>query len=100
MIERQAKINASVGRHKAGTPTPAVQGAGPSVITGTLRRSIHTQIEPGGLGTWTARIGPSAIYGRRVELEFDYPYMRPALDFAKRVALPVLARRAWGGAMR
>lgn len=57
-VERAAKINAS------GRP-------GPNVITGTLRRSIRTtQVTPYGRGGWEARVGPTVIYGRRVELGF------------------------------
>jgi hypothetical protein len=80
-IERQAKMNAS------GRP-------GPDVVTGTLRRSISTTaIKPWGLMGWEAGIGPTVIYGRRIELGFHgadsrgrhfdqpgYPYMRPAFQ--------------------
>lgn len=97
-IERQAKINASSGRHAAGTPTPATPGSGPAIITGTLRRSIHVDgPRPLGLGTWQAKTGPSAIYGRRVELEFNYPYMGPALRFVRSIVLPKLARKWFEG---
>ena len=57
VAERQAKINVSTGSHKYGTKTPAHPGAGPSVISGTLRRSItHTPTIPTGAG-FSAMVG-------------------------------------------
>ena len=78
-LEKKAKENAS------GRP-------GPNVVTGTLRRSIkHDPITPWGLGGWQTKVGPTVIYGRRVELGFHgadsigrrynapgYPYFEPA----------------------
>src|SRR5689334_5637675 len=68
-IERQAKINASSGEHKRGTPTPARPGSGPARISGTLVRSITAgdlMAIPGG---WSIRVGLAAgltpPYGRR-----------------------------------
>lgn len=94
IIERQAKVNATGGRHRAGTPTPASHGTGPAIISGTLRRSIHSEV-----GIEVARIGPSVRYGRRVELEYNYPFMIPAAKFAAHIALPVLARKVFGEAV-
>src|SRR5438552_19046477 len=52
LVERKAKQNAPV-------------------VSGTLRRSIRVLgPTPWGFGGWSALIGPSAIYGRRVELGF------------------------------
>lgn len=78
-VEKAAKLRAS------GRP-------GPNVITGTLRRSInHDPVTPWGVRGWETRIGPTVIYGRRVELGFrgadslgrvynqpGYPYFGPA----------------------
>lgn len=51
------------------------------VLTGTLRRSIHTVISNGGQ---TATVGPSVNYGIYVELgargRSGRPYMRPAAE--------------------
>lgn len=60
--------------------------------TGTLRRSIHTEVESGA-GQATAEIGTDVPYGARVEFGFEgkdslgreyhqpaQPYLRPALD--------------------
>jgi hypothetical protein len=75
-VEREAK-NGWSPRHAPGTPTTATRGGKPASITGNLRRSIHTEIKQG-FGTYVAEVGPTMIYSRRVELEYDYPYMRPA----------------------
>jgi hypothetical protein len=82
-VEKAAKINAS------GRP-------GPEVITGTLRRGINTApVTPFGALGWQTHVGPTVIYGRRVELGFvgvdaagrrygpprnpaRYPYFTPA----------------------
>jgi hypothetical protein len=82
------------------------------VLTGTLRRSIHVEgPEPFGVGGWMAQVGPSEVYGRRVELGFHgtdslgrkydqdgNPYMERG--FA-RVApqLPEVFAGAWAEAM-
>lgn len=78
-VERLAKQNAS------GRP-------GPNVVTGTLRRGIaQTPATPWGLMGWQAKIRPTVIYSRRIELGFHgadsrgrhydqpaYPYFTPA----------------------
>jgi hypothetical protein len=71
--------------------------------TGTLRRSI-TVFGPNrlGLGVYEAYVGPTAVYGRRIELGFvgsdrlgrnfdqsGQPYLKPAFDEA--IAGPVQA---------
>lgn len=101
LMERVAKEHAGEGgRHKLGTPTPATPGSGPAVITGTLRRSIIvSDVSAYGLFGWTAKIGPTAIYGRRVELEYDYPYMTPAYEEVKPMVGAIYARH-WGEAWR
>jgi phage gpG-like protein len=44
-------------------------GSGPNVVTGTLRRSIVMEGPVRtGLGTATARVGPTVVYGRIQEL--------------------------------
>lgn len=51
------------------------------VKTGTLRRSIHSVFENGGL---TGIVGPSVLYGKFVEFGTRHmgarPYMRPAAE--------------------
>ncbi len=80
-VEREAK-NGWSPRHAPGTPTTATRGGKPASITGNLRRSIHTEIKQG-FGNYIAEVGPTMIYARRVELEYDYPYVRPAYQSIK-----------------
>lgn len=84
-VERQAKINAYTGKHKAGTPRVEGGGEGPNVISGNLRRSITTEIHLG-FGSYVATVGPTMVYARQVELGggkwksgVKYPYLEPAL---------------------
>jgi len=100
IIQRQAQTNAS------GRP-------GPRVITGTLRRSIRVD-GPHRIGTaWEARVGPTVVYGRRVELGFDgtdslgrtyhqppYPYFAPAWRFGTTIAIHRIWRDSVAAAMR
>ncbi|ELP67688.1 hypothetical protein STRTUCAR8_08546 [Streptomyces turgidiscabies Car8] len=106
-VERQAKINTSVGAHRRGTPTPARPGAGPAVVSGTLRRSItHSPVIYVG-GGWETKVGtavgftpphgrtPANKYGYYLEKEglkngATYPFLKPAFDFGARVVAPQL----------
>lgn len=108
--ERQAKLNLSYAPHKRGTPTPAVPGKGPGLISGTLRRAVtHTTPTPAGLLSWTAKVGlatgftapygktSAAVVGRILEKDGDragnkYPFLEPAAKFVHRIAAPVLYR--------
>ncbi len=99
VIQRQARTNAS------GRP-------GPRVRTGTLRRSIRVD-GPRRVGTgWEARVGPTVIYSRRVELGFDgtdaigrtyhqppYPFFGPAWRFGTTVAIHRIWRDSVAAAM-
>lgn len=68
--------------HQPNTPTPAIKGNPPAVITGNLKRSIKYNTARVGFGSYIAQVGPTMIYGRRVELPepagFNYPYMATA----------------------
>lgn len=88
LLEREAKRN-FIGSHRPGSPH--VGGDKPNVVTGTLRRSIHsTPVHRTGLGAWAATVGPSTVYARRVELGYPggpgrgrqatraFPYFKPA----------------------
>ena len=64
-----------------GTPQP------PMNRTGDLRRSIRGEKFRQGFASYTAIVGPTIIYGRRVELGggnwpsgVRFPYMEPAYD--------------------
>lgn len=100
VVEARTKMNAS------GRP-------GPNVVSGTLRRSIHVE-GPSNYGTdgRKVEIGPSVIYGRRVELGFTgadslgrnyatpgFPYLAPALETLRTTLLPGIFQQAWAAAI-
>lgn len=80
-VEQNAK-EGWASRHKPGTPTTAEKGGKPASVTGNLRRSIHTEVKQG-FGSYLAEVGPTMVYARRVELDYDYPYMKPAYEQTK-----------------
>lgn len=116
-LEKQAKINASVGSHKFGTKTPAVPGTGPSVISGNLRRSItHTPIIKGDQG-WETKVGtaigmfpsypvghkrqPANVYGKILEITglrngATYPFLIPAFNFVTGVPAKIIYDEIYG----
>ena len=94
----------------------SMNGPGPQVRTGTLRRSINViSTTTLGGGSYQARIAPTVIYGRRMELGYHgtdslgrnysnpgqraYPYLSTGLNRS----LPLLQgvfSAAWQAAMR
>ena len=84
-IEAEAKKNFQ-GTHKRGGRHVPNSTGGPNVVTGALRRSINTEIRKG-FGTYEAKVFPTMIYARAVELGLSngarYPYLMPA---ARKVA--------------
>ena len=86
-IEFYAKQQLSIGSHPKNEPTMSRPGEPPELVSGNLRRSVVVQ-GPTGSGTeFTAKVGPTAIYGRIQELGGwtghshlpARPYMKPAL---------------------
>lgn len=68
LIEEKTKAALSESSHPKGTPTPSAPGEPPSLISGTLRRSVRV-VGPSSIGKgFTASIGPTAVYGRIQEL--------------------------------
>ncbi|RCH70434.1 hypothetical protein DT019_02815 [Streptomyces sp. SDr-06] len=113
-VEKQAKINASSGRHAYGTRTPARPGSGPAIISGTLRRSItHSPIVQVGTG-WETKVGtgvgftppygrrptPANKYGLYLETGLRngavYPFLAPAFHFAVKIAAATIYTEAYG----
>ena len=98
MLTAEAQANFQ-GSHKKGQPH--VGGDRPNVVSGYLRRSIQFT-PPQRLGTfeYSSQIGPTAVYGRAVELGYaarnvrPHPYFEPA---ARTVTdrLPALAASTW-----
>ncbi|MFG3287254.1 hypothetical protein ACGF3G_00320 [Streptomyces sp. NPDC048179] len=112
LLEREIKQTLSTSSHPRGTPTPSRPGEPPSLITGTLRRSITVKgPTPLGRGRWEAQIGPTAVYGRIQELGGitgrggatelpPRPYVRPSYEkLAASGALANLYYSAWRAAM-
>lgn len=114
LIEKQAKINASSGSHKIGTPTPAVPGTGPAIISSTLRRSItHSPITVIA-GGWETRVGmgvgsypgygrglvPANKYAFYLETGLrngaTYPFLEPAFKFAMGVPAMLIYNEVYG----
>lgn len=105
-VERQAKAQLSQTSHQKGTQTPAPPGSPPSLVSGKLRQSITVKgPTAAGPGSWEARIGPTAIYGRIQELGGNTgrghatylpprPYMKPALE-ASQEFIAEAFRKAW-----
>jgi phage gpG-like protein len=83
-IQRQAQKNANTGSHPRGQRHIPGTGPGPNVVTGTLRRSIRTDVKYG-FGNYIAVVGADTEYARAVELGsprwksgVKYPYLAPA----------------------
>lgn len=96
MVEKEAKSNFS-GSHKRNESHSG--GSEPNVVTGDLRRSITaTPVARTGVASYTAAVGPTAAYGRRVELGWNgsagYPYFNPAVK-TSRAKFGALAAATW-----
>jgi hypothetical protein len=86
-LERQAKLNANTGTHPRGKPRVSGSGPGPNKVTGTLQRSISTEVRYG-FGSYVATVGPSVEYARAVELGSPrwksgvrYPFLSTAVGY-------------------
>lgn len=100
------------GQHPRGTPKTVLDR--PQSISGNLKNSIHLVGTPTNIraGVWSAKVAPTMIYGRRIELGFRgtdslgrnynqraYPYMEPALRKANDL-VQAIAEGAWAEALR
>jgi hypothetical protein len=97
-VVKQAKINASVGSHAYGTPTPARPGTGPATISRTLVQSIIRTAVTRDAAGWTTKVGmlpgryppysttPSSKYAYHLETGLRngarYPFLGPATHMA------------------
>lgn len=89
LIEREMKKNSS------GRP-------GPNVQTGAHRRGIVTEGPVRSGSSWEARIGPTMVYSRRLELGggnwppgLKFPYAEPAIEWARNGPIAEVFRRHW-----
>ena len=109
LLESEAKKN-FIGSHARGMPH--VGGSNPNVVSGALRRSItHKGPDHVGFGSWEVQVGPTTVYGRRIELGFSgsdslgrvyhqppFPYMRPAYE-SSQARLAAIAFAGWARAI-
>lgn len=96
LLEAAAKGNFE-GSHKRGEPH--VGGNKPNIVTGHLRRSIRQGLAVRlGFASWAVRVGPTAIYSRRVELDYGYAYFMPAVR-STAPKLAAIARANWTAAI-
>jgi hypothetical protein len=86
-VERQARLNANTGTHPRGQGHTPGTGPGPNKVTGTLQRSINTEVRYG-FGSYVATVGPSVEYARAVELGSPrwksgvrYPFLSTAVGY-------------------
>ena len=77
----------------------AITGEPPMNRTGNLRRSIKGEKMREGFATYSAIVGPTIIYGRRVELGggnwptgTKFPYMKPAWERFRPMALGIIRK--------
>lgn len=111
-LEARAKAN-FVGSHRRGKPhIPNGPPDRPNIVTGTLRRGIRSSPMAKLAGGYSTMVGPTTIYGRRVELGFRgtdsrgrnydqpaYPYFGPAVKEV-RVRSREIAITNWAAATR
>lgn len=86
LIEAQIKTELARSSHPKRTPTPSRPGSPPALVSGRLRQSVKVEGPTSlGGGTYQARIGPTAVYGRVQELGGgkvplpSRPYVDPAM---------------------
>lgn len=103
LVEAQIKTNLARSSHPKGTPTPSRPGSPPALVSGRLRGSVRVD-GPTKLaaGTWQARIGPTAVYGRVQELGGgpvplpSRPYVKPAMaDLQSSGQIGAVYRATW-----
>lgn len=116
-IKRQAKINASSGKHAFGTPTPATPGTGPAIISRTLVNSLDRTAVTHQVFGYLCQIGtaanrtPSYPVGRKEKTSSKYgyilevigcrngalyPFLYPAAKFAFDHVAPIIYTEKYG----
>jgi phage gpG-like protein len=103
-LEAQVKVELSRTSHPRGTPTPSPPGSPPSLISGTLRRSVQVEgPDQTGAASWSAKVGADTVYAAVQEHGGGNnlparPYMAPGLA----TALPAMSayfEQAWADAL-
>ncbi len=109
-VERAAKNNFE-GAHKRNEPRVPNSSNKPNIVTGRLRGSIRSTGVQRLAGGWTSAVGPTVVYGRRVELGFKgtdsigrkynqpaYPYFGPGVKEV-RLRVAAISTRNWAAAI-
>lgn len=68
VVEAEIKRQLTTSSHRKGTPTPSAPGQPPSLVSGSLRRSVSVYGPYGSATSIYVDVGPSMIYGRIQEL--------------------------------
>ena len=90
-LEREVKLILNNNSHRLvdgrWEPSGHIGGEGtpPNRRSGNLMSSVRTETRDG-FGTYEATVFPSMIYARRLEVDYNYPYMRPSADKVRREA--------------
>lgn len=63
-LQGQIQGKLSLTSHARGTPTPSPPGHPPSLISGSLRRSVKVRGPRSTGDGWEAHVGPTIVYGR------------------------------------
>lgn len=63
-LQSRIQTKLSLTSHAPGTPTPSPPGHPPSLITGSLRRSVKVRGPRSTGDGWEAHVGPTIVYGR------------------------------------
>jgi hypothetical protein len=103
VVEANAKRQLKLKGHKRGTPTDSAPGEPPSTISGTLGRSIRSDVPSLSGFVATGRVYPTAVYARIQELGGNglppRPYMQPGYE-ASLSRMQEIATEEWGRAIR
>lgn len=103
VVERNVKGELSLGAHKRGTPTTSAPGTPPDVVTGTLRRSVTSDVPTLSGFVATGRVYPTVVYARIQELGGNglpaRPYMQPGYE-ASLPELRIIAEQEWAKACK
>lgn len=101
-----ALIQLAKGEIKGKRPVgqKATWGEPPMNRTGDLRRSIRGEKYRTGFASYSAIVGPTIIYGRRVELGggnwpsgAKFPYMEPAFKKFRSIVFPQIVAKHFKG---
>lgn len=113
-IKKQAKINASNGKHARYTPTPATPGKGPAIISKTLVGSLDRSNVSRQVYGYLCRVGTAAnrfpnyypnvassTYGYILEVSglrngSTFPFLKYAAEFGFDIVAEIIYKEAYG----